>query len=31
MTAMGTSTARDGVARLLLRYVVLTYGISWLL
>jgi hypothetical protein len=31
MTAVGTSTAGDGVARLLLRYVLLTYGISWLL
>ena len=31
MTAVGTSTAGDGVARPLLRYVLLTYGISWLL
>src|SRR5664280_2166144 len=31
MTAVGTSTAGDGVARLLLRYVLLAYGISWLL
>jgi len=28
---VGTSTAGDGVARLLLRYVLLAYGISWLL
>jgi len=31
MTGVGTSTAGDGVARLLLRYVLLAYGISWLL
>src|SRR5664280_996587 len=31
MTAVGTSTAGDGVARVLLRYVLLAYGISWLL